>query len=169
MKKQIVYASFVSRVFAMAVDLLIIIFVTSPVTALIARPLFAYFLGGYFPGGLAPDVLEQNYDQELARNFTNALTSIDGLKYFLAIAAVNITILGLYFVGFWRAFQATPGKILMRQYIVRDSDLQPPSTWQLTRRFVGYSSIIIGIWRLFFSDKNQAGHDLAAGTIVIKR
>jgi uncharacterized RDD family membrane protein YckC len=78
--------------------------------------------------------------------------------------------MGVYFVGFWRKFGATPGKMLLRMKIVdaQDYDVRP-STSRLIKRFLGYITAIIGLWSILISKQGQAMHDRIAGTVVIKR
>jgi hypothetical protein len=76
--------------------------------------------------------------------------------------------MGAYFITFWRKFGATPGKMFLRMKIVDADTLERPSLRNLTKRFLGYITAIIGIWSIVFSKRSMAIHDKIANTIVIK-
>jgi uncharacterized RDD family membrane protein YckC len=72
----------------------------------------------------------------------------------------------------WGKYGATPGKMMLGCKIVDAKTLAPPTYKQWIIRLLGYylSAIILFIGYLtpLFSRRNQALHDMIAGTVVIK-
>tara|TARA_R110000751_G_scaffold135555_1_gene238377 strand:+ start:1835 stop:2344 length:510 start_codon:yes stop_codon:yes gene_type:complete len=72
---------------------------------------------------------------------------------------------------FWRAKQATPGKMAVHARVVDARTLQPPGTGQLVIRYLGYfiATIPFGLGLLWvaFDARKQGWHDKLAGTVVI--
>ncbi len=72
---------------------------------------------------------------------------------------------------FWRARQATPGKMVVGARIVDASSGGKPSTGQLVGRYFGYFvsilPLMIGIIWVAFDPRKQGWHDKLAGTAVV--
>ena len=77
----------------------------------------------------------------------------------------------LWVIGFWIAWQATPGKLLFDCQLVDARSLERPRMSQLVIRYLGYfaSALPLGLgfaWALI-DRRNQAWHDKLADTLVI--
>ncbi len=72
---------------------------------------------------------------------------------------------------FWRAKQATPGKMAVRARVVDARSLQKPGTGQLVIRYLGYFlatvPLCLGLLWVAFDPRKQGWHDKLAGTLVI--
>jgi len=88
------------------------------------------------------------------------------LLSFISWGIANI----LFFVGFWAWKGQTPGKMLMKQRVVR-IDGSPIDLKTSIIRFIGYVvcciSFGIGFITIAFDSKKQGWHDKIAGTYVI--
>ena len=51
---------------------------------------------------------------------------------------MELLIIAVVFLLFWRYFAATPGKLLFKSYIVNASDFKPATNSQLLIRYLGY-------------------------------
>ncbi len=90
------------------------------------------------------------------------------MKVYLALIVV-----GLILVACWKYLGGTPGKLLLKSYIVNAADYRRASSLQLFVRAIGYipSFLIFGLGFLWIAvDKRKQGwHDKIAGTAVIYR
>tara|TARA_R110000751_G_scaffold97504_8_gene189747 strand:- start:275 stop:817 length:543 start_codon:yes stop_codon:yes gene_type:complete len=72
---------------------------------------------------------------------------------------------------FWRAKQATPGKMAVHARVVDARTFQPPGTGQLIIRYLGYFvatvPFCLGLLWVAFDKRKQGWHDKLAGTVVI--
>ncbi|MEH6493716.1 RDD family protein [Halopseudomonas sp.] len=72
---------------------------------------------------------------------------------------------------FWRAKQATPGKMAVHARVVDARSLQTPGTGQLIIRYLGYFiatlPLCLGLLWVAFDSRKQGWHDKLAGTLVI--
>lgn len=76
-------------------------------------------------------------------------------------------------VWFWLRYQATPGKLALRAYVVDATTGSPITMWQALIRYVGYfvSLLPLGlgyIW-VVFDERKQSWHDKMANTLVVVR
>ena len=171
MKKQIVYTKFIPRLFATTLDLFFLSILLTPVMHVLSRRIFLTRFQQYF----IDNNIDTSSNELLAEatrtpEFANYISNSGGvISYFVILYLIHFVLMGIYFVGFWRAFGATPGKMIMRMKIVDAEDYnRAPSTYNLVKRFVAYLTAIIGIWSILFSKKGQSMHDKIAGTVVIK-
>lgn len=76
-------------------------------------------------------------------------------------------------VLFWRARQATPGKLAVGAEIVDARTGGKPSTAQLIGRYLGYYvstlPLLLGLIWVAFDPRKQGWHDKLAGTVVVRR
>ncbi|MFK8040569.1 MAG: RDD family protein [Rickettsiaceae bacterium] len=172
MQKQIIYVGFITRGFALIMDLLIISllvqFISKAVTPFIFNNLSQEFLTTYNTNF---SQIIQSQDPEVMEAFNKYLTQNPNIFiYFMAVfVVINISIAGIFFVSFWYYCSATPGKLLLRIKIASDDNENNKLTiGQLIKRFFGYFTAIFGVWSLFFNPKKQTLHDKIARTIVIK-
>jgi uncharacterized RDD family membrane protein YckC len=98
---------------------------------------------------------------------TRARMVVDG-RYSLLSTAIGI----VYFIGFWSAFAATPGKMLLGQMIVDSKTGQPIGAGASIIRYIGsfVSALALGLGYLWiiWDDQKQGWHDKMASTRVIR-
>ncbi len=170
MKKQIIYPRFIPRLFAMTIDLMLLSIALTPIMNFIARYVFLYLFQQFFLD-FSVDVNNQTALRAAMQipEFSSYITASRFFTYTGLLFIINTIFMGVYFIFFWHKFGATPGKMLMRMKIVDSSDFSSkPSIYRLFKRFVGYVTLFIGIFRMAFSKNGQATHDKMANTIVIK-
>lgn len=75
-------------------------------------------------------------------------------------------------VWFWRARQATPGKMLIGARVVDANTGEPLSVGQCVARYLGYfvSAVVVGLGYLWvLGDRRRQGwHDKIAGSVVVR-
>lgn len=161
MKKQIIYPTIIPRIFASTLDLFILSIFATPITTFINYRLSLLLFKISIAEILVKAAAEQS--ESLPEITLNNL-----FLYFVLILIVNFFIVGMYFIGFWIYWGATPGKMIMRMKIVDENTLQQPTKWQYIKRFFGYLTALFGIWSAIFSKQRQTLHDKIAKTVVIK-
>lgn len=172
MQKQIIYPQFIPRLFASNID----IFFLSILTTLIMNPIATIVYTHVFS-----DYVFQLHQQSKISFSIDMLFSLAFYEYIkdtnrfydcmictISLTCIHIALIGVYIIGFWQYMSATPGKILMGMKIVDADSLKKPTKKQFIKRFLGYTTIMIGIWSIIFTQKKQATHDKIASTIVIK-
>jgi len=171
-KKQIVYPDFIPRVFAMTIDIAILLYVwvfITPVLNIATHQVFVYIFQDFF--------LLYSIDMSDAKAvaatiyhpaFSEYVSAPKFLAYFGYLLFVNTVFLGSYFITFWYKFGATPGKMAMKMKIVDANDYSKPPLCNLVKRFFGYITALIGMWSILFSRRGIALHDKIANTVVIK-
>ncbi len=73
-----------------------------------------------------------------------------------------------YFILFWLVLSSSPGKMLLGLKI-RKMDGSKIGIKEVLIRVLVYIVIFIGGWFILGNKKKQALHDMAAGTVVVKR
>lgn len=160
MKKQIIYALLIPRLFASTLDLALLSIISNPVTTFISWKLSHYFF--------KVNIAELTIDSLRTSKLTEYVDAGSLFWYILLVCTMNLLITGTYFVGFWIRYSATPGKMIMRMKIVDADTLEKPTKLQFVKRFLGYVTIPFGIWFVPFSKNHRALHDKLSGTAVIK-
>lgn len=171
MQKQVVYPKFISRLFAIMLDFLLLWLITAPILSFISKHAFLFFFRDFF--------LERQIDykdRDMMANtinipeFTEYITtnSTNFTYYIICMFCLNIVIIGIFFIGFWMYKSATPGKMIMHMKIIDAKTLNKPTKKQFIIRFLSYSTAIFGMFGIIFAKKHQALHDKIAGTVVIK-
>ncbi len=169
------YAGMNARVLANLTDMMVLIILTMPLMFFIPSPQF-----GTVPADAPPEVSQlihlQNAgaissDEFAQRMVASGYLQNTVLPRMITYFMVNMLVVAVIFIAAWRYWNSTPGKMLFRMKIVRESDLGEPSTWQYLVRFFGYiiGSIPLGIGFLMipFNSKKRGLHDYMAGTVVI--
>lgn len=91
------------------------------------------------------------------------------IDFYLSIGLIPL----VYFVGFWFALGATPGKLLLNLRIVDAQTGQLPDLLQCLFRLVGYvlNALTLGLGILGICNlrKPFGWHDRLSGTLVIKQ
>ncbi|GAB4162581.1 MAG: RDD family protein [Rickettsiaceae bacterium] len=169
MKKQIVYCKFVPRVFAMTIDLIVLSIIMTPIMNVISQYIFLHLFQDFFVTH-SVDMSDKMAVSAVIRTqeFASYATANKFFTYFGLVFTLNTLFMGAYFVFFWRKFNATPGKMIMRMRVVDADDFSTPSTYRLIKRFVSYVTALIGIWSIIFNKRGMSLHDKIANTVVIK-
>ena len=160
MKKQIIYPNLIPRLFASTLDLTLLAIISNPITTFISWNLSLYFF--------KTNITKITINSMQASELTEYISTGNLFWYLLLISIMNFLITGAYFVGFWTYYSATPGKMIMKMTIVDADTLAKPTKWQFVKRFLGYVTILFGIWFVPFSKQHRALHDRLSGTLVIK-
>lgn len=169
MKKQILYASFVPRMFATMMDLCLVSILMMPLTNIINRNVITKKFGAIFAA--------KNIDINDTNAVRDALQSIEFAPYsnfstiveiMIPMLCVQLVVMMLYFVLCWNIWGATPVKYIMRMRVVDMLSFDKPTIFQSIRRFIGYILFPIGIWSLFLTKHKQMLHDKISSTVVIK-
>ncbi len=167
MKKQILYAKFIPRIFATTLDLFILSIFSTPLMRLVSSRLVLSTCKNYFlehQVNLNDSTSLMFVTQECAMS----LSAEDFFGMILLSFLMNFVIMGIYFLGSWIYFGRTIGKIITSTRIVDAETFQKPTNWQFVKRFLAYFLSFFGLWFILFSKRNQALHDKIAGTIIIK-
>lgn len=169
MKKQTTYPKFIPRLFATTIDLVILSIALTPLMNIVARYVFIYSFYQFFMD-FSIDIHDQGTIAASVQmpEFTSYISATRFFGYLGLLFVINTVFMVGYFVFFWSKFGATPGKMIMRMKIVDADDYSKPSTYRFFKRFFGYSTILIGIFRMVISKNGQATHDKIANTIVVK-
>lgn len=160
MKKQIIYPNLIPRLFASTLDLTLLAIISNPITTFISWKLSLYLF--------KTNITKITINSMQASELTEYISTGNLFWYLLLISIMNFLITGAYFVGFWIYYSATPGKMIMKMTIVDAYTLAKPTKWQFVKRFLGYVTILFGIWFVPFSKQHRALHDRLSGTLVIK-
>ncbi len=166
MKKQIIYPTLIPRIFASTLDLALIAVPAYLIINFISLRLSLLFFKVSPPEMLK--ILMQSAENSASSVAAENINFSNLLSYNILMYLATFIIYGLYFVGCWNYYGATPGKIIMHMRIVDAVTFAKPKKWQLIKRFCGYISALFGIWSIVFSKQRQALHDKIAGTVVIK-
>ncbi len=168
MQKQIVYPKFISRLFAMTIDIVILSLICTPIMNFLSKYIFIYIFRDFL---LSHSIDIINNDAIISAvkspEFTSYVTTSQFLIYSCSVFVVNVIFMGIYFVMFWSKFGTTPGKLLMRIKIIDVDNYSKPSIYNSIKRFCGYVTILIGIWSIIFNKKGRATHDKMANTMVV--
>jgi uncharacterized RDD family membrane protein YckC len=171
MKKQIIYPKFIPRLFSMTIDVVIVSIFLNWIMNIIHVYIQSYFsctiMQDLFSGGYDPNKPEQILTLGEIISYLGG-PGIGCIKSSLFANSLSILLMGTYFVFFWHKFGATPGKMIMRMKIVDADDHSKPTIYRCCKRFIGYITILIGVFRMAFSKNGQAMHDKMANTVVIK-
>lgn len=169
MKKQIIYSKFMPRLFALTIDLMVISIFILPIVSFISKYFFVYIFQDFFASN---NIDTSNKEAVLSAlnssEFVNFMTLPNITLYIVSLLSINAICLGIYFVLLNYKLGATVGKFLMRIKIVNKGDYKKPTLFQFIKRFIGYITILIGGWSIFFNKERQTTHDKIAGTVVIK-
>jgi uncharacterized RDD family membrane protein YckC len=107
----------------------------------------------------------------LVEGLSNPGALQDAVIASLPAALLESLIIAALFIGFWIYFAATPGKLLVRSYIVDAKTLKRAKISQLVIRYLGYfvSMLTFGlgfIW-IGIDSRKQSLHDKLASTVVV--
>ena len=169
-QKQIIYPSFITRIFSTSLDMFLLSVVLTPIMNMISKWLFLY----QFKDFVINQGINMNDHNAItkafnSREFIEYFTWESFLSYFIPILIIQFALIATYFVYFWHKLGFTPGKFILGIRVVDEDKLTKPLILQAFKRFISCTLAIIGIWFIPFTTKKQALHDKLAGTIVIKK
>lgn len=170
MSKQILYPSLITRLFSTMIDLVILVIFSKPFMEWLTKNIYFFkfrdlLLANNIDIANMAAVQEAFTDPE----FIQQINIEEVIICTFMLIMINIGIMAFYFIFFWCKYKATPGKIIMSMHVVTQETYDKLSIWQAIKRFLAYSTALIGIWLVPFHKKGLAFHDKLAGTIVIKK
>lgn len=159
----VILATFSDRLFASALDTVLILMLFSPALLSLSKLLHG--------GRTLYDVLQQTPQYQMG-DYAGALASSTYIWHFLLENLVNFGIMGLLVVYLWMYSSMTPGKWLLRMRIVDQKTYKKPTNKQFIVRYLSYfvSTVPLGLgfFAVAWDKKKQGWHDKIAGTLVIK-
>ncbi len=172
MKKQIVYVNLMPRLFASAIDLIILTIICTPIMTLISATIYSFLFKDFLIQKGIAIYTKEVFAVFQSSGFIEYVFSANLTQTYLTAALIlnliNAVFIALYFLAFWNYTSTTPGKMLMHIKIVDAESFAKPTKWQFIKRLFGYVTAIIGLWSALVSTKKQAMHDRISGTVVIK-
>lgn len=169
MKVQVLYASFMPRLFSTMMDLSFAAILLIPITRFVNRRSFINKFG---------DILrEKNVDIDDYNALMSVLHSPEFAPYstpstiielMIPMFCVQTVCFIFYFTMLWHCFGTTPIKYLMRMKVVDKVTFKKPTIFQALRRIFGTIFFPLGVWSAFFTPQKQTFHDKISGTVVIK-
>ena len=174
--KQIRFADFRSRLFAMLFDTLIFGVLFIPLVNILKKMLYH----GTPPDALLTEIIEKNIDKtatlsELLKTpeILAVLESTSNIQNTIIISGIQVGSFLIMFMIFAVYKQSTPGKMLMLIKIVDEETFEPASKFQYIVRTLSYlisaPPLCLGFFWPIFNKKNQSWHDIIAGTVVIRK
>ncbi len=166
--EEIHYAGFNIRLLAQIIDTILL-------------TIFFIPMGYIFPAAnktVPPEVMEAMHQHNQGTLPPEQLNSIlapyflnDLLPNILAVAFLQLIIVGVIFVIFWKKKGTTPGKAILKLKVVDADTLQNPSMMQSFIRFIGYLvcmlTLMFGFMLVMFNKRRRGLHDIMANTLVI--
>lgn len=164
------YATFNARIFASAIDILLIMLVAVPVTHwLIAKVLVPIDINDIAPLLRNPET--SNDFLKFLHGFWNIAKEKHILQQALFENLLDIIFIAAYTIPFWFRYSATPGKMLFGMQIQDINTNTPLTHKQAVLRFfcyiVSFLPFSLGFLWIFFNKKHRGFHDILANTIVI--
>lgn len=105
--------------------------------------------------------------------FGSRVVSFSGGTIDMNFNGIFILIPILYFILFWKFFDATPGKMILKIKIISTDDKTELSWKNVLLRYLGYIVsalvIFIGFFWIGFNKRKQGWHDKIAKTFVVKK
>lgn len=169
MKKQISYPSFITRIFATNIDLLLIAVVLLPLMQLFRHKITLMFLGEQLlQAGIDTSNQDMVYIALNDPEFIQRMHLEDAMSLFAFVTIIQLFFIAVWLIGFWCKFGTSPGKIIMRLRVVDADTLQPISLGKAIIRCLGYLTAPIAIFSIFFNDKRRTLYDIWSNSVVIK-
>ncbi len=169
MKKQIVYPSLITRLFAAIIDITIFSLITLPITTLIGNKLFIRFFGEYFSkhGIDINDLVSISKYLADANNLGSEELRLLG-GYLLLSLSINYIVIGICYCICWFKWGNTLGKAFLHLKIIDVHTMERPTKWQFLKRYYGYILAVFNIFIMPFNQQSRGIQDMLAGTVVIK-
>ncbi len=163
-KQDVKYASFSTRLLAVAIDFTIIAFLLTPVVPSVN----SFLVSGL---DLEQFIISGTNRIDMSAMFSYLSNKNFFIKYFLVQLLTVMFIVGLFLLS-WIKIGSTIGKWILGCKIVDAQTLAIPSRAQYVKRAGGYfvSGIpfCLGFFAMNWSDKSQCWHDRIAATVVVK-
>jgi len=149
--KQIIYPTFITRIFTMILDSICLAFVASVITNFIIQILFWI----------------NKVDN--VRALVEVIGEVGFMKIRLTTMVMQLILFCVYVLGFWFYFSATPAQLILRLKILDKDTMQKPSRSQFIVRFFSLLLFPISIIFTLFTKRRQALHDMISKTVIISR
>lgn len=167
------YATFTARLLAMTIDLLLIYAFLGAGFVMVSEAIF-------------PHLSQQNVHSTLSQavnaygqtniTFFQLLGIVADAGMFHKLAfdyLLQSFVSGALIVFFWNRYGRSPGMIPFRMYIIDKDTREKPTLKQFIIRYlvgiVAAAPFLLGFFWLIFDKHNQAWHDKAANTLVLRR
>ena len=167
--EKIRYVGLNARLISNMVDMLMLFILTIPLLFFIQRPSI-----NNIPNNAPPQIVEayslhstgEITDEEFSRRVLPLV-----IAKMLTYMFINILIVGVIYVSFWKYFNSSPGKMLFKAKIVDSKTFQNPTIGQYIIRFIGYIvsalTFLMGFMMIGLNKRKRGLHDYMAGTVVI--
>jgi hypothetical protein len=176
LKKQVKFAQFYPRIFALLFDLMVLTFLFMPVGLFFENKLYG---DSQTPMSVLTKALEHHGDStkswtEIVRSpeVMDKIMTAENISNTKFLTIVQIAFATSFFLIFSIFRQATPGKMLFRLRIVDADTFEAPKLWQHIARTLAYVISALpcgfGFFRMIWNKRKQTWHDAIAGTVVIQ-
>lgn len=149
--KQIIYPTFITRIFTMILDSICLAFVSSVMTNIMIKML----------------LWVNKVDNVKA--LVEIIGDVGFMKLRFVTMIIHLILFCFYVLGFWFYFSATPAQLILRLKILNKDTMQKPSRSQFIVRFFGLLLFPISIIFTLFTKRKQALHDLISKTVIISK
>ncbi|AVP87695.1 hypothetical protein phytr_7590 [Candidatus Phycorickettsia trachydisci] len=149
--KQIVYPTFITRMFTMILDSTFLMFVAFVLNNVIFQVVFWI----------------NKVDNVKA--LLEVIGEVGFMKIFLVNIMIQLILFCVYVLGFWFYFSATPSQLALGMKILDNDTLQKPTRSQFIIRFFALFLFPISILFTLFTKRKQALHDMISKTVIISR
>ncbi len=169
MKKQILYAPFVPRLFSTMMDLCLCSILLILPTMMLNKYVLIKKFGAIFKAKNTDISNMQSLQEALQSPEFAPYSNLDTIiELMIPMLCMQMICYILYFILCWKMWGTTPVKYIMRMRVVDSENFTKPTIFQAVRRIIGYVFFSVGIWYMFFSKNKQMLHDKIAGTVVIR-
>lgn len=166
-EKQLHYGGFNARLLAQVIDSVLLFIFFIPFSFLIpSSSEVPVEITDAYQKHLNGEMSQPEFMQIFLPYFANVI-----LPQMLTLFFIQLVIVGIIYVIFWKKKGSTPGKALLGLRIVDANSFQNPSTFQSFIRFIGYIvcmlTLMFGFTMIMFNKRRRGLHDIMANTIVI--
>lgn len=167
------YASFTTRVFAMSIDLLLLVFLFSGLFQWLSQLVFPEFNNEKVFAQMTSAANAVAQQQMTLTEFWEMLVSSGLGAKILFDQLLQVTVTGIVVVWVWVKYATTPGMKLFCVYIADADTGAKPTLKQSIIRYIGVILAMIplslGMLTMFFSKRKQAPQDMLANTVVLQK
>jgi uncharacterized RDD family membrane protein YckC len=162
------HASLHKRVVASTIDLLLIIFVLTPIMNIVEKLVYK--------GRTLPVIIEELATAEASSSvqLVDVVHRMQMENFFfnyLVVQIIAFSLIGVILVVMWSRFGVTPGKWLLGCRLVQAQSYGPLTVPQALVRFLGYGLSILsfgaGLFMAMFTKDKRCLHDKISRTVVI--
>jgi uncharacterized RDD family membrane protein YckC len=167
------YASYSNRVFAMLLDMLLVLFLCAPPLGWVTQTLFPQAFTAQAQNDSMGILFAWDAGKITLAQAIEKANEFGILQRILFDYSMNFIIFGAFSIGFLYRYAATPAMMLMRMYV---ADAKTGGKITLLQCVVRYFGVIVAmlpltlgfIW-IMIDKRGQGWHDKLAGTVVIQK